>query len=88
MADRFQLETDITNLYNIADDIDLVVEAILERDMDTDDVANALLGISTMTKLRVDKAFDSFKATLKLDEFKQSKVDDDTTTRVEHGVYD
>ena len=88
MADRFQLETDITNLYNIADDIDLVVEAILERDMDTDDVANALLGISTMTKLRVDKAFDSFKATLKLDEFKQSNADDDTTTRVEHGVYD
>lgn len=87
MADHFQLETDITNLYNIADDIDLVVEAILERDMDTDAVANALLGISTMTKLRVDKAFDSFKATLKLDEFKQ-KVGDDTTTRVEHGVYD
>jgi ABC-type Fe3+ transport system substrate-binding protein len=87
MADRFQLETDITNLYNIADDIDLVVEAILERDMSTDDVANALLGISTMTKLRVDKAFDSYKAAFKLDEFKPSNSDDDTTTRVEHGVY-
>lgn len=88
MADRFQLETDITNLHNIADDIDLVVEAILERDMDTDDVANALLGISTLARLRVDKAFDSFKAAFKLDEHKQSDADDDTTTRVEHGVYD
>lgn len=88
MADRFQLETDITNLHNIADDIDLVVEAILERDMDTDDVANALLGISTLARLRVDKAFDTFKAAFKLDEHKQSDADDDTTTRVEHGVYD
>lgn len=88
MADRFELETDITNLHNIADDIDLVVEGILERDMDTDDIANALLGISTLARLRVDKAFDTFKAAFKLDEHKQSDADDDTTTRVEHGVYD
>lgn len=88
MADRFELETDITNLHNIADDIDLVVEGILERDMDTDDIANALLGISTLARLRVDKAFDTFKAAFKLDEHKQSDAADDTTTRVEHGVYD
>lgn len=88
MADRFELETDITNLHNIADDIDLVVEGILEHDMDTDDIANALLGISTLARLRVDKAFDTFKAAFKLDEHKQSDADDDTTTRVEHGVYD
>lgn len=67
MADRFHLETDITNLHNIADDLDLLLEGILERDMDTDDVANALLGIATMTRLRVDKAFDTFKAVFKLD---------------------
>lgn len=88
MADRFQLETDITNLHNIADDLDLLLEGILERDMNTDDVANALLGISTLARLRVDKAFDTFKAAFKLDEHKQSDADDDTATRVEHGVYD
>lgn len=87
MADRFRLEMDITNLHNIADDIDLVVEGILERDMDTDDVANALLGIATMARLRVDKAFDSFKAVFKLDEYKIRKEDTDAATRVEHGVY-
>ncbi len=69
MADRFQLEMDITNFHSVADDIDLVIEAILERDMDSDDVANALLGIATMARLRVDKAFDSFKAAFKLDGF-------------------
>lgn len=88
MADRFELETDITNLHNIADDIDLVVEGILEHAMDTDDIANALLGISTLARLRVDKAFDTFKAAFKLDEHKQSGADDDTATRAEHGVYD
>jgi hypothetical protein len=67
MADRFQLETDITNLHSIADDIDLVLEAILERDMSTDDAANALLGLSTLARLRVDKAFDTFKAAFNLD---------------------
>jgi hypothetical protein len=69
MDDRFQLETDITNLHNIADDLDLLLEGILERDMDTDDVANAVLGIATMARLRVDKAFDSFKTAFKLDGF-------------------
>lgn len=72
MADRFQLETDITNLHNIADDLDLLLEGILERDMNTDDVANAVLGIATMARLRVDKAFDSFKAAFKLDGFGSS----------------
>jgi hypothetical protein len=87
MADRFELETNITNLHNIADDLDLLLEGILERDMDTDDIANAVLGIATMARLRVDKAFDTFKAAFKLDEHKQSDADDDTATRVEHGVY-
>lgn len=88
MADRFQLETDITNLHNIADDLYLLLEGILERDMDTDDVANAVLGIATMARLRVDKAFDTFKAAFNLDGHKQSDADTDTATRVEHGVYD
>lgn len=87
MTDRFQLETDITNLHNIVDDINLVVEGILEHNMDTDAVANALLGISTLTTLRVDKAFDSFKAAFKLDAHRSVK-DADTTTSVGRGVYD
>jgi len=68
MADRFQLETDITNLHNTADDLDIVVERILEKeDIDIDDVANVLIGIASMTRMRADKAFDTFKAVFKLD---------------------
>jgi hypothetical protein len=70
MADRIQLETDITNLYNTADDLDLIVERILEHDdVDTDEIANVLLGIATMTRMRVDKTFETFKAAFKLDNY-------------------
>lgn len=75
MADRFQLETDITNLYNTAEDLDLVVERILESDdVDTDEIANVLLGIATMTRMRVDKAFETFKAAFKLDGYVSSEA--------------
>lgn len=71
MVDRFQLETDIVNLHSIADDLDVIAEAILEREdeVSRDDIANALLGLSVLVKLRVDKAFDTFKAAFKLDQY-------------------
>jgi hypothetical protein len=75
MADRFQLETDITNIYNTADDLNLLVERILEKeDVDIDEIANALIGISVMTRLRVEKAFDTFKAVFHLDGCVSSEV--------------
>lgn len=67
MADRFQLEMDITNLHNAADDIDMLAEAVLEKDLSKDDLVNALTGLSTLLRIRVDKTFDTFKAVFKLD---------------------
>jgi hypothetical protein len=67
MTDRFQLETDITNFHGVADDIDLVCEAILEHDMSVDSIVNALSGISTLLRLRSDKAFETFVTVFKLD---------------------
>jgi hypothetical protein len=69
MSDRFALETEILNFSNVADDIDNICEAVLERDMHTDDIANALIGLSTLLRLRVEKTFDTFKAAFKLDEY-------------------
>jgi hypothetical protein len=77
MANRFQLETDITNIYNTADDLDLLVERILEKeDVDIDEIANALIGISVMTRMRVDKAFDTFKAAFNLDGCVSTEADE------------
>lgn len=69
MSDRFELETAILNFGNLADDIDNICEAVLEETINTDDLANALIGLSTLLRLRVDKTFDTFKATLQLDEY-------------------
>jgi hypothetical protein len=70
MSDRFELETDITNLHNIVADLELLAEAVLEERTDTDEVANALIGIAVCTKLRIDRLFETFKATFKLDEYR------------------
>jgi hypothetical protein len=67
MTDRFQLETDITNFHGVADDIDLVCEGILEHDMSTDEVVNALTGIAALLRLRSEKAFETFVSVFKLD---------------------
>jgi len=77
MANRFQLEMDITNIYNTADDLDLLVERILEKeDLNIDDIANALLGVAVMTRMRVEKAFDTFKAAFNLDGCVSAETDE------------
>ena len=67
MADRFDLEAQILDFSNIADDMDMLVTAILEGNLSTDDTVNALIGMSVMTRIRVSNTFDTFKAVLKLD---------------------
>lgn len=67
MSDRFQLETEITNLHTIADDLNLIASTVIEKDMPPDEIANALIGLSTILRLRVDNAFDCFKEVFNLD---------------------
>jgi hypothetical protein len=71
MADRFDLESQIMEFANMADDMDTLVTAILEGNLSTDDTVNALIGMAVMTRIRVDRTFDTFKAVFKLDEYKQ-----------------
>jgi hypothetical protein len=72
MADRFDLETQILDFSNMADDMDTLVTAILEGNLSTDDTVNALIGMAVMTRIRVSNTFDTFKAVLKLDEHKST----------------
>jgi hypothetical protein len=73
--DRFELEQQISGILNVCDDLNLLTENILENDMDTDEVANALIGISIVLKMKHDKIFDVFKQTFKLDQYKESNVE-------------
>jgi hypothetical protein len=61
MTDRFDLEQDIMKCWNITDDIDMLMENVMERDMSTDDIANALLGLKTLYNMKFEKMFADFE---------------------------
>lgn len=59
--DRFDLEQNIMKCWNITDDIDLVYKNVMESDMSTDDIANALLGLKTLYDMRFEELFNNFE---------------------------
>lgn len=61
MTDRFDLEQDIMKCWNITDDIDMLMENVMERDLSTDDIANALLGLKTLYNMKFEKMFSDFE---------------------------
>lgn len=79
--DRFELEQQISNLLSICDDLDLVSENILENDLSQDEIANALIGISSLLKMKHDKLFDVFKQVFKLDNY-QEIINANSNTKV------
>lgn len=60
--DRFALETAIMNAWNTADDLGLLADAVLEGEIDTDEVVNTLLGLQQLHAIRSKKAFNIFEA--------------------------
>lgn len=61
MADRFDLEQDIMKCWNVTEDINLLYRNIMEKDMSTDDIANALLGIKTLYEMKFEEMFENFE---------------------------
>jgi hypothetical protein len=62
MTTRFDLEEAITSTWATADDLNLVIEAVLETPIDPDKIANILIGIKELAKLRNDKVFQIFES--------------------------
>lgn len=54
---RFELEEAVVACFNVADDLGLVVEEVLEGNVGPDELANMLQGLAAVHKLRCDKAF-------------------------------
>ena len=59
--DRFDLEQNIMKCWNITDDINLVYKNVMESDMSTDQIANALLGMQTIYEMKFEKLFRQFE---------------------------
>lgn len=61
MATRFDLEEAITATWATAEDLSLAIKAVLETHNDPDKIANILIGIKELTKLRNDKVYQIFE---------------------------
>jgi hypothetical protein len=62
MADRFDLEQNIMQCWNVTDDIDLLYKNVMEKNPSTDEIANFLLGLKTIYHSKFEELFDNFGA--------------------------
>lgn len=64
MKNRFDLEQDIMNCWNVVDDIDIIYHS---KDLydNQDEMMNALLGLRTLYKLKFEKLFSTFEDCVK-----------------------
>lgn len=69
MADRFDLESKITDTYHFVDHLNDLSYAVLEGHLSEDEIANALHGLAVLVKVHSDKLFEVFSQALKLDDY-------------------
>ena len=60
-SDRFDFEQQIQKCWLVTEDIAEVAEGILERDLDKDQIVNALTGIQQLYELKFNKLWDLFE---------------------------
>jgi hypothetical protein len=61
MTTRFELEQALQELWQISEDLQLVVENIINGDMADEEVANTLIGLRNIHLLRCQKTDDIFE---------------------------
>jgi hypothetical protein len=61
MNTRFELEQALQELWQISEDLKLVVDNILNGDLVDEEVANTLIGLRNIHLLRCQKADDIFE---------------------------
>ena len=74
MKDKYDLENQISELHTFADRLNDISYGILELDMSTDDVANAVIGIATLLNIQTEKLFDTYKQVYFLDQYNQNRI--------------
>lgn len=72
MKDRFDLESEIMKLHDLAGTIESAVDYLMENEIDytvADNMSNMLIGISTLIHIHADKMHDTMSQCFKLDEY-------------------
>lgn len=60
-TDRFDLEQNIMKCWNVTEDIHLIYENVMEKEMTQDEIANALLGMHQLYEMKFNKLWDNFE---------------------------
>ena len=66
MKNRFDLEETITDIFNVNDELDLLLYRLGDSPVDPtpDEIANMLIGIKELNKVRFEKLWNTFEALL------------------------
>lgn len=59
MTDRFELEQDIMNCWNVVEDIKTIYDRLDYTDQDQ--VMNSLLGLQTLYQMKFEKMWETFE---------------------------
>ena len=66
---RFDMEQEIMDCWHITDDLDVLMENVLERDLNADTITNVLLGLKTLYQMKFERLFDTFETLVHEREF-------------------
>ena len=61
MKNRFDFEQEIMACWNIVEELKVLHEGVLERDLTSDQVSNILLGLAEIYQLKFDILFSTFE---------------------------
>lgn len=61
MSNRFDLEQQILDTWKVVDDIQLLYENVLDKDLSTDEISNVLLGLKSLYELKYQKMWNTFE---------------------------
>ena len=74
MADRFDLESKITDTYNFITHINDLSDSVSNGSLSEDEIVNGLNGVAILLKCHTDKLFEVFSQALKLDGYRDSTI--------------
>lgn len=61
MTDRFELEEQIMDCWRVTDDLDVIAEKSMEREITPDELANLMIGLKQLYSMKFERMFNTFE---------------------------
>ncbi len=62
---RFELEQQILDCWGITEDLDILFEAVMDKDLAQDKIANIILGLKDLYHLKFERTFNTFEGCIR-----------------------